>query len=83
MGKRGYRDLNLSNDRKRSTAVVRKSSPDVAYWREAEAEVGAKPVRLCPCSSNVPLKGRNIKGLNFFSSLCYGLEPTRVTLSRH
>ena len=28
---------------------------DVRNWHEGEAEGGAKPVRLCPCSSDVNL----------------------------
>ena len=27
----------------------------VGFWHEGEAEGGAKPVRLCPCSSDVNL----------------------------
>ena len=29
----------------------------VRMWHEGEAERGAKPVRLCPCSSDVDLLG--------------------------
>jgi hypothetical protein len=38
-----------------STAVAKGGSPDVANWHEGEAEGRAKPVRLCPCSSDVNL----------------------------
>ena len=38
-----------------SAAVVRGGSPDVGNWHEGEPERGAKPVRLCPCSSDVNL----------------------------
>ena len=38
-----------------STAVVPGGSPDVGNWHEGEAEGGAKPVRLCPCNSDVNL----------------------------
>jgi hypothetical protein len=43
------------DDREGSTAVVRGGSPDVGNWHEGEAEERAKPVRLCPCSSDVNL----------------------------
>jgi hypothetical protein len=28
---------------------------EVSFWHESEAEGGAKPVRLCPCSSDANL----------------------------
>jgi hypothetical protein len=30
---------------------------DIPFWHECETEGGAKPVRLCPCSSDVNLLG--------------------------
>ena len=35
--------------------MVRGGQPDVSNWHECETEGGAKPVRLCPCSSDVNL----------------------------
>ena len=43
------------DDHEGSTAVVRGGSPDVGNWHEGDLEVGAKPSRLCPCSSDVNL----------------------------
>ena len=43
-------------DRRRTRRTFR-CRPNVRWWHEGEAERGAKPVRLCPCSSDVDLLG--------------------------
>src|SRR5215469_9342040 len=56
----------LPNNRSDITRALQSRTQKVCYWHESESERGAKPVRLCPCSSDVNLfsYGEGILDLN-------------------
>jgi hypothetical protein len=50
-----YRPLSRSPCPQIGARLSQLSRSDLVQWHESEAEGGAKPVRLCPCSSDVNL----------------------------
>ena len=51
----------------------------VGFWHEGESEEGAKPVRLCPCSSDVNLFGYSKGIVNFNTEIPDGALDFRMT----
>ena len=56
----------LPRTQKKLPASAGYRGSDLVHWHKGEAEGGAKPVRLCPCSSDVNLfsYGEGIVDLN-------------------
>ena len=52
---------------------------DVRPWHEGEAEGGAKPVRLCPCSSDVDLFSYGKGIIDFNAEIPDGALDLRVS----
>lgn len=52
---------------------------DVRNWHEAEVEGGAKPVRLCPCSSDVNLFSYGEGIVDFNSEIPDGALDLRMS----
>ena len=74
----------LSNPLPRKTQIEIRATQSVAlapgrYWHEAEAEGGAKPVRLCPCSSDVNLFSYGEGIVDFNAEIPDGALDLRMT----